>query len=195
MPSEYWFSNESHPFGAKYRTATESAPASGSVVLANGVANFLRTTFPLASAVSTEGDWSVTVDLTALNGVSMNVVIEVFATPSGTQTFAMTPSSVNTLDQHVFTATLPDVEIAVDQQWYVRLTAVAESLKVPSDLTIAVGAGTSYFTAPWGGAPAGGLAKVWTGAEWAEKPVKVWTGSEWAQKPVKFWNGSAWTLT
>jgi len=33
---------------------------------------------------------------------------------------------------------------------------------------------------------------VWTGADWADKPVKVWTGSVWALKPVKVWNGSVW---
>ena len=37
-----------------------------------------------------------------------------------------------------------------------------------------------------------GLAKVWIGGAWAEKPAKVWTGLAWVTKPVKAWNGSAW---
>jgi hypothetical protein len=44
-------------------------------------------------------------------------------------------------------------------------------------------------------APAGGNAKVWTGAAWAAKPVKVWSGTAWVTKPVKFWNGTAWQTT
>lgn len=37
-----------------------------------------------------------------------------------------------------------------------------------------------------------GLAKFWTGAAWAAKPVKYWNGSSWTTKPLKRWNGSAW---
>lgn len=44
-------------------------------------------------------------------------------------------------------------------------------------------------------AAAGGLAKVWSGSAWAEKPVKVWSGSAWAAKPVKIWNGSTWVAS
>lgn len=41
-----------------------------------------------------------------------------------------------------------------------------------------------------------GWPKIWTGSQWAQKPLKVWTGSAWVQKPVKVWTGSAWkTLT
>jgi hypothetical protein len=40
--------------------------------------------------------------------------------------------------------------------------------------------------------PTTGLAKVWGGSAWAQKPVKVWSGSAWVTKPAKVWNGSAW---
>ena len=43
-------------------------------------------------------------------------------------------------------------------------------------------------------APSGGLAKVWNGTAFVEKPVKVWTGSAFVQKPLKFWTGSTWQL-
>lgn len=37
-----------------------------------------------------------------------------------------------------------------------------------------------------------GSMKVWTGSDWALKPVKYWTGSIWVQKPLKYWDGSTW---
>jgi hypothetical protein len=40
----------------------------------------------------------------------------------------------------------------------------------------------------------GGKPKVWTDAEWVEKPVKYWTGTVWVEKPMKVWTGSTWEL-
>lgn len=38
----------------------------------------------------------------------------------------------------------------------------------------------------------GGLAKVWSGSSYIEKPVKVWDGANWEQKPAKYWDGTNW---
>ena len=38
----------------------------------------------------------------------------------------------------------------------------------------------------------GGRLKVWTGAQWALKPVKVWNGSAWVERPVRAFTGGEW---
>lgn len=38
----------------------------------------------------------------------------------------------------------------------------------------------------------GGRLKVWTGAQWALKPVKVWDGQAWVVKQLKGWGGAGW---
>lgn len=40
-----------------------------------------------------------------------------------------------------------------------------------------------------------GYIKVWTGSQWAIKPVKEWNGSQWTIKPIKFYNGASWITT
>lgn len=40
-----------------------------------------------------------------------------------------------------------------------------------------------------------GQIKVYTGSDWAIKPIKVWNGSVWVTKPLKVWNGSTWVET
>ncbi len=47
-----------------------------------------------------------------------------------------------------------------------------------------------YFT-PSAAAGGAGI-KVWTGTQWAAKPLKVWTGSNWAPATLKAYSGGGW---
>lgn len=42
------------------------------------------------------------------------------------------------------------------------------------------------------GSDRSGLAKVWTGDAWEQKPAKVWNGTDWQPHEMRAWDGADW---
>lgn len=42
------------------------------------------------------------------------------------------------------------------------------------------------------GSERSGLAKVWTGDAWEQKPAKVWNGTDWQPHEMRAWDGADW---